>query len=142
MRDWLVIAWLVGTALVVLIAFTRVVLCLRSLKRTSIEPPEELVQRLEQLRSKLGIRRRVSLMITSSAIGPAVLGLFRLRIVVPEVIARDGADKLEPILAHELIHIRRGDLWVGLLNLIAKGCLLYTSPSPRDLSTSRMPSSA
>ena len=26
--------------------------------------------------------------------------------------------------------------------LIGKGCLLYTSPSPRDLSTSRMPSSA
>ena len=25
---------------------------------------------------------------------------------------------------------------------IVKGCLLYTSPSPRDLSTSRMPSSA
>ena len=25
---------------------------------------------------------------------------------------------------------------------IAKTCLLYTSPSPRDLSTSRMPSSA
>ena len=24
----------------------------------------------------------------------------------------------------------------------SKGCLLYTSPSPRDLSTSRMPSSA
>ena len=24
----------------------------------------------------------------------------------------------------------------------AEGCLLYTSPSPRDLSTSRMPSSA
>ena len=26
--------------------------------------------------------------------------------------------------------------------VIAEGCLLYTSPSPRDLSTSRMPSSA
>ena len=25
---------------------------------------------------------------------------------------------------------------------LAKDCLLYTSPSPRDLSTSRMPSSA
>ena len=25
---------------------------------------------------------------------------------------------------------------------MTKGCLLYTSPSPRDLSTSRMPSSA
>ena len=27
-------------------------------------------------------------------------------------------------------------------NLLSKACLLYTSPSPRDLSTSRMPSSA
>ena len=26
--------------------------------------------------------------------------------------------------------------------LVVVGCLLYTSPSPRDLSTSRMPSSA
>ena len=30
----------------------------------------------------------------------------------------------------------------GLKNALAKSCLLYTSPSPRDLSTSRMPSSA
>ena len=28
------------------------------------------------------------------------------------------------------------------INAIFRGCLLYTSPSPRDLSTSRMPSSA
>ena len=27
-------------------------------------------------------------------------------------------------------------------NLLVNTCLLYTSPSPRDLSTSRMPSSA
>ena len=27
-------------------------------------------------------------------------------------------------------------------NMLPKVCLLYTSPSPRDLSTSRMPSSA
>ena len=26
--------------------------------------------------------------------------------------------------------------------MVPSGCLLYTSPSPRDLSTSRMPSSA
>ena len=38
--------------------------------------------------------------------------------------------------------------WFGLakkvctLTLIVVACLLYTSPSPRDLSTSRMPSSA
>ena len=31
---------------------------------------------------------------------------------------------------------------VGAFQLYPKSCLLYTSPSPRDLSTSRMPSSA
>jgi len=31
---------------------------------------------------------------------------------------------------------------VNILRGNAEGCLLYTSPSPRDLSTSRMPSSA
>ena len=32
--------------------------------------------------------------------------------------------------------------WKGLINDPYMDCLLYTSPSPRDLSTSRMPSSA
>ena len=31
---------------------------------------------------------------------------------------------------------------VGSLGIPSNSCLLYTSPSPRDLSTSRMPSSA
>ena len=35
-----------------------------------------------------------------------------------------------------------GELTCSLTQLRAKICLLYTSPSPRDLSTSRMPSSA
>ena len=34
------------------------------------------------------------------------------------------------------------DCQVGNNVIIANNCLLYTSPSPRDLSTSRMPSSA
>ena len=35
------------------------------------------------------------------------------------------------------------DAWfIGFTSDIIVGCLLYTSPSPRDLSTSRMPSSA
>ena len=42
-----------------------------------------------------------------------------------------------------------GAIWDGVRNFQARNnlkgmgiCLLYTSPSPRDLSTSRMPSSA
>ena len=32
--------------------------------------------------------------------------------------------------------------FLGSLRMLMNPCLLYTSPSPRDLSTSRMPSSA
>ena len=38
------------------------------------------------------------------------------------------------------LRANRVDAWI--VNHQAKNCLLYTSPSPRDLSTSRMPSSA
>ena len=47
-------------------------------------------------------------------------------------------DLMETLIAHK-------DGCVGMAaNMIGvnKRCLLYTSPSPRDLSTSRMPSSA
>ena len=38
--------------------------------------------------------------------------------------------------------VRKLHARIGKAHHQAEGCLLYTSPSPRDLSTSRMPSSA
>ena len=56
------------------------------------------------------------------------------------VASRDGARGFFVVsLAGESVLMDRlPDAVVGQL----RGCLLYTSPSPRDLSTSRMPSSA
>ena len=48
--------------------------------------------------------------------------------VVPEIAARSHVEMIDGVA-------RRAMLEAGI-------CLLYTSPSPRDLSTSRMPSSA
>ena len=39
-------------------------------------------------------------------------------------------------------HLAKSADSAGFEDTSAAGCLLYTSPSPRDLSTSRMPSSA
>ena len=81
--------------------------------------------------------------------------------VVPELASRDHIAKLTPMICNVLSEadLRLTDLsaiaytagpgLVGALMVggslatgLALGCLLYTSPSPRDLSTSRMPSSA
>ena len=45
--------------------------------------------------------------------------------------------------SHPIYKLRKGEEWNTMLEDIRDSyCLLYTSPSPRDLSTSRMPSSA
>ena len=51
-----------------------------------------------------------------------------------------------------LFIITLGDFWIAMqehrepskdvINLLSMACLLYTSPSPRDVEESRMPSSA
>ena len=52
---------------------------------------------------------------------------------MPKSISQTMQDELEPIL-HDSTERDESDE--------IEDCLLYTSPSPRDLSTSRMPSSA
>ena len=63
--------------------------------------------------------------------------------------AQTGLPLLSPTQANELLQNDPNALILdvrdaGDLNLtgIIKGCLLYTSPSPRDATLSRMPSSA
>ena len=47
-----------------------------------------------------------------------------------------------PESLYEMGYVNNGFMLLSPMALITVGCLLYTSPSPRDLSTSRMPSSA
>ena len=48
---------------------------------------------------------------------------------------------VESWLQAKVVNENRGRV-MGVYRVVDMGCLLYTSPSPRDLSTSRMPSSA
>jgi beta-lactamase regulating signal transducer with metallopeptidase domain len=69
---------------------------------------------LEKCASRLGIRRRVALKLSGAAATPAVCGLFRPAILLPEALAgRLSAAQLEAVLLHELAHVRRGDPWVN-----------------------------
>ena len=52
---------------------------------------------------------------------------------------RPGKPLLQKFVLRGLVHSIGVTLWFYAMSVI---CLLYTSPSPRDLSTSRMPSSA
>ena len=53
-----------------------------------------------------------------------------------------GGDNAKSIRSEIRETVKSENLWAPHLPQEYGGCLLYTSPSPRDLSTSRMPSSA
>jgi len=94
---------------------------LRLIEACRADGYDEWSEVLNTLARRLGVRRHVSLVITTSGTGPAVVGLLHPRIVLPAaLIAERCPRELEPILAHELIHVRRGDLWIGALQLIAQ----------------------
>ena len=59
-----------------------------------------------------------------------------------DLVAFDGEVVGVEMKRVELLAGRHFLLRVGRYQLVYLLCLLYTSPSPRDLSTSRMPSSA
>ena len=71
---------------------------------------------LESLVRRLRLRRGVRLVVTERPVGPAVLGLFRPTVLLPRaVIEGKSSDEIELILAHELMHVRRGDPCFALL---------------------------
>ena len=59
-----------------------------------------------------------------------------------EKIFSEKAIELGALLAKENYSLVYGGGKLGLMGDLAKSCLLYTSPSPRDKRQSRMPSSA
>ena len=54
---------------------------------------------------------------------------------------RGGAHLLAEVQVADVYEQRMAALWPEVRDLL-RSCLLYTSPSPRDLARSRMPSSA
>ena len=59
------------------------------------------------------------------------------------LLVRYDLDKMASAITKEAIEAREGGFWRYREFLpVTKSCLLYTSPSPRDATLSRMPSSA
>lgn len=106
--------WAIGTVLVFMTFFVRCIRQMNVVIRDRSENQQAIDQMVADLARRIGLRGRVEVVLTRSNVGPAVVGLFRPKIILPSAIV-DGRDvsELEPILAHELVHIRRGDLWLG-----------------------------
>ena len=103
--SWLMGIWAGGFALATAVLGGQVIRCLM-LCRHSVDNPE-LQHSVDLLSQQIGLRRRVPVLVTSSNVGPAVVGILRPLIILPEAIIKSvSVESLHPVLMHELIHIR------------------------------------
>ncbi|MGQ0635376.1 MAG: carboxypeptidase regulatory-like domain-containing protein [Planctomycetaceae bacterium] len=93
----------------------------------SADVPTELVRLAEKTARRLGLARVPAIILTES-FGPAVCGVIRPKILLPASLSRDSsAAQLAMVLAHELVHVRRRDLWVAWLQTAAQ-CVWWFHP--------------
>ena len=91
----------------------------RKIKKSA--SPQDTVRYEEALarcQAELGMRRKVELAVQGYVRTPALFGLFRPKIVLPESAADLSDQHLDYILLHELSHLKRGDNAVNTLLLI------------------------
>ena len=64
----------------------------------------------------MGIKRKIRLVCNNSVGTPMLIGLFKPTIIIPGVEIRQN--ELRFIFTHELVHFKRGDLWIKAAVLI------------------------
>ena len=123
-RETLASLWLLAMALQ-LVAALREWRETRALIRES-EPVRDAALRaqcVEQARA-LGLRRCPELRRSEVIVSPQVTGLWRPVVLLPKEHTLD-ADDCAMALAHELAHLRRGDLWLGWVPALAQRAFFF-----------------
>jgi hypothetical protein len=118
--DILVALWLGGIAVCAGIVAMMRVTSSWVLGRSGQAAAPDLLATVARMAERLGVRRTVRVLVTKRPLGPAVFGMIRPTLVLPEPLASSlSPEQIEPILAHELVHIRRGDVTAGFLQVLA-----------------------
>ncbi|HEX7448401.1 MAG TPA: M56 family metallopeptidase [Pirellulales bacterium] len=113
--------WLGGTAFVATLTILRGGQWRRRATAGARPTPAHVTSLLSEVAQSLGLRRPPHTFVTSLPVGPAAFGLWRPTIVLPEFLICGGArEQLRAVLAHELVHVRRGDVAVGFFQWLTQ----------------------
>lgn len=114
-EGWLYLLWLagvIGLASLLIHRARRV----NRLVRGASPLDRDHAEMLRDAAADLGLKRLPRLLVADGLSCPAVCGLWRPVILLPpRLVPEMGTTGLRAVLLHELAHVRRGDLWVNLL---------------------------
>ncbi len=122
---WVLGIWAMGSIVSFSIRLRRALRFRRMVEASELPPSETVVLRFAELRRRVGAPGRTRLLVTGSRLGPAAMGVVSPRVVIPAVVVeRDGqagcgGSQVDAVLIHELMHLRRRDVWIGWLQVVA-----------------------
>lgn len=123
---WVARIWLVGVCLLALrIAFG--LLLLEQLRRRNLSAlPAEIVERCRALQQRLGISRMVRYCECRMVNVPSVIGFFSPVVLLPmRALTGLTPEQLEAVIAHELGHVKRFDVAVNFVQVIAETVFFF-----------------
>ncbi|NOZ41211.1 MAG: M48 family metalloprotease, partial [Planctomycetes bacterium] len=123
---WLVVVYGLGVVLMLVRLVRAWVSTHRLGSRAATVVDGPLVEMLQTLAQRWSLRVVPILAETREIVVPKVVGLARPMILLPTAaMAGLSTEELEMILAHELAHVRRHDMWVNLLQRLAEVVLFF-----------------
>lgn len=123
---WVVLTWAAGVLLMSLWNLGGW-MAVRQLHKVAVQPAGEEIQRLlAPLVKQLGLHRPVRLLHSTLTQTPLVIGMVQPIILLPaSVLGELSVAELQSILAHELVHVRRHDYLINLLQSLIENLLFY-----------------
>jgi WD40 repeat protein/beta-lactamase regulating signal transducer with metallopeptidase domain len=125
-QAWIMIGW-ACCAILLLARFCRAMMATRRMMREAVSiGPESLCLDVEALRRAVGLRAPVRWAVNFDLNSPAVGGLWRPAVILPPDLDESLSPKqLTWVLLHELAHVRRGDLWVVVVQRVVQAVFFF-----------------
>ncbi|HNS19545.1 MAG TPA: M56 family metallopeptidase [Sedimentisphaerales bacterium] len=122
---WAMLGWM-GGVLILSVRLLLGFLGLRQWRRNAEPLTRELTARIGMLTRRLGMPGFSRVFISQRAMEAVALGYLRPMVLLPAtLVTRMPPEMLEAVIAHELAHIRRLDLWVNLAQRVVETLLFY-----------------
>lgn len=126
MQAWLMLGWAACAALLLARLLRGIVKTRRLIREALLLRPELLPVDVNALRRAVGVRMPVRWAVNFELHSPAVGGLFWPTVVIPPDLDESLTPKqLTWVLLHELAHIRRGDLWVVVVQRAVQAVFFF-----------------
>ncbi|MEM9659388.1 MAG: M56 family metallopeptidase, partial [Planctomycetota bacterium] len=123
---WLAGLYAAGVSLMLLRLAGNIARAERLRRRSRLATDGALVDALRRLSDAWSLRVMPTLATAEDIVVPKVVGLAKPTILMPaSALTGLSPGELEMILAHELAHVRRYDLWINLVQRLAEAALFF-----------------